>query len=482
MRNLIFITIPELDVAIPPPAAAALRPVVISSGWDMKTVDLNLELQSSLTSEEWQTLISYCELASDRLDDALWDKVANICLEHVSGAVNDHTAILAFSIFSIYSIRIARKILPLMRQRFPELSILCGGNALSSSIDGSSEIFGKTILDSGWAHNVIYGEGESALQAFLSGDLTHPGINVPNNQQIDDMDKLPFADYKGMQLDRYTGKRLLITGSRGCVRDCTFCDIATVWAKFKYRSADLLVEEMKRNFYETGISRFEFTDSLINGSTKNFRRFNELLYDAKQKDPALSAITYSGQFICKQSSNMVPEIYELMHLAGCSQITVGIESFCEHIRFHMRKKFTNDDIDYHLEQCAKWAIPNVFLMIVGYPTETEADHAYTLECLRKYQRYGLMDVISYIRWGLTMHIYEDTPLSKMMGDLGIDAGIHNIRDGLYAWHSTLNPELTLEERIRRRLEVHELSYDLGYKMPIVGAELMSLKALAQGRS
>jgi len=448
----------------------------------MKHVDLNLELQSQLDSHEWQQLLSYCELAKDTLDDHLWNKIAAISIKHVRSHIDEYTAILAFSIFSIYSIRIAGRILPLMRDHFPDLSFLCGGNALSSSIDGSKQIFGEKILHEGWAHNVIYGEGEVALKHFLQGDLLHPGINVANNQQIEDLDSLPFADYRGMDLDRYSGKRLLLTGSRGCVRDCTFCDIATVWPKFRYRSAALLVEEMRKNFYETGIDRFEFTDSLINGSTKNFRKFNELLYDAKQKDPALSGITYSGQFICKQSTNMVPEIYELMHLAGCKQITVGIESFSEHIRFHMRKKFTNADIDYHLEQCAKWALPNVFLMIIGYPIETSEDHAYTLDCLRKYQRFGQMDVISYLRWGLTMHIYEDTPLSKMMDDLGIDAGIHNVRDGLYAWNSILNPGLTLQERIKRRLEVHELSYELGYKMPMVNAELMSLKALAEGLS
>jgi len=42
--------------------------------------------------------------------------------------------------------------------------------------------------------------------------------------------------------------------------------------------------------------------------------------------------------------------------------------------------------------------------------------------------------------------------------------------------------LTLQESIKRRLEVHELSYELGYKMPMVNAELMSLKALAEGLS
>ena len=79
MKNLIFITIPELDVAIPPPAAAALQPVVTSAGWGMKTVDLNLELQATLSVEEWRNLINFCELASDNIEDHLWDKIASIC-------------------------------------------------------------------------------------------------------------------------------------------------------------------------------------------------------------------------------------------------------------------------------------------------------------------------------------------------------------------------------------------------------------------
>ena len=46
------------------------------------------------------------------------------------------------------------------------------------------------------------------------------------------------------------------------------------------------LEEIKKNFYETGITQFEFTDSLINGSTSNFNKFNELLI--KEKGPSLN--------------------------------------------------------------------------------------------------------------------------------------------------------------------------------------------------
>ena len=293
---------------------------------------------------------------------------------------------------------------------------------------------------------------------------------------------MPFASYNRLDVLKYSNKRLFITGSRGCVRDCTFCDIAKSWPNFRYRSAKNILQELIQNFYETGITQFEFTDSLINGSTKNFHEFNVLLANEKEKNKDLAPIKYSGQFICKQSSNMRPEIYEYMHYAGCNQITVGIESFSESIRYHMKKKFTNEDIDYHLEQCAYWGISNVFLMIVGYPIETIEDHLYTIETLKRYQLYAQMDVISHIRWGLTMHIYDDTPLANMLDDLGISNDLHNIRDGIYSWRSSKNPNLTVAERVRRRVELHEVSYKLGYKMPNVTSELLSLKALLLGNS
>ena len=480
MKNILFITIPEIDASLPPAAMAALRPVASSHGYDMGLLDLNLEIHLQSSSEEWQAMTNYCELSSDHLPKHLVDKIISILDRALDSTVDSDTEYLAVSVFSIYSIRMSKLVLAHLRQRLPAMKIICGGNALSSSIDGMEKDFGLILLEQGLADHCVFGEGEISLGKILRGELPHPGVDKQDQTQIANLDSLPFADYSSIDLSRYTSNRLLITGSRGCVRDCTFCDIGKVWSKFRYRSAGLIVEEMRRNFLETGISEFEFTDSLINGSTKNFKLFNELLIAAKQREPELEPIRYSGQFICKQQSNMVPEIYELMHRAGCKQITVGIESFSEDIRYHMGKKFSDADIDYHLRQCARWGIQNVWLMIVGYPTETAEDHDHTIKKLIEYHRYAQMDVIGYIRWGLTMHIYDDTPISSMLDDLGIMEGRSAIRDGLYDWISDKNPSLTLKERLRRRLELHEISHNLGYKMPNVQAELLSIKALAQG--
>ena len=39
----------------------------------------------------------------------------------------------------------------------------------------------------------------------------------------------------------------------------------------------------------------------------------------------------------------------------------------------MRKKFTNDDLDWFVTNLGKRKIKMKFLLIVGYPTETEED-------------------------------------------------------------------------------------------------------------
>ena len=160
-------------------------------------------------------------------------------------------------------------------------------------------------------------------------------------------------------------------------------------------------------------------------------------------------------------------------------ITTGIESFSNNVRNHMKKKFSNEAIENHFKQCAKWGIRNVVLMIVGYPTETLADHQYNLDGLYKYKLYADMGTIFMIRWGYTMHLYDNTPIMAMANELQLNFESNIRMDSLYGWTSGLNPSNTLLERIRRRIEIHETSYKLGYSMPRVGEELARIKKLVE---
>jgi radical SAM superfamily enzyme YgiQ (UPF0313 family) len=170
---------------------------------------------------------------------------------------------------------------------------------------------------------------------------------------------------------------------------------------------------------------------------------------------------------------MKEQDYKIMKQAGVDYLYVGVESFSDKVRYDMLKKFTNDDLEFHLKMCGKYGIKNAFLMIVGYPTETITDHQQNLEKLKKYQKYAQAGIISMITFGHTTAIIEDTPLYHMQDQLSIvpeydfDEGVSYTQN----WISLDNPGLTLTERIGRWVELVSLAAELGYRMPRITQDL-----------
>ena len=61
--------------------------------------------------------------------------------------------------------------------------------------------------------------------------------------------KILIPDYSDIKWEQYpdlyyNSKSIYITGSRGCVKNCTFCDIHTIWPKYKYRSSVSIFKEI----------------------------------------------------------------------------------------------------------------------------------------------------------------------------------------------------------------------------------------------
>jgi radical SAM superfamily enzyme YgiQ (UPF0313 family) len=479
MKNVVFVALPKIETVFPSGAIAILSSVAKVNNYDSVVYDYNLDLQTSLTATEWNELELWNTFAASDISTELEDKIHQIFIKNLEKYTNSQTEYVCFCVFSYFSNQIALKVLNWYNQ-ISNIPSVVGGAGISTDASATNkEIFGNLLVRNQLATYVVFGEGELAFDSILKKQFDFPGINVNNPQQIEDLSVLPIPTYEYFDMERYQNQKILITGSRGCVRNCTFCDIELTWPKFRYRKAEHIVEEIKQHFYEYGITEFEFTDSLINGSMSNFDRFNELLYEAKQKDPALEKIKYQGQFICRPSGPSQDKSYELMHLAGCNMLITGIESFSQNVRNHMRKKFNNSDIDYHFEQCARWGIPNILLMIVGYPTETEQDHLDNINAIKRYKPYVDMGTIFMVRWGLTMHLYEHTPIMSMLKELDINISNDIKFDSVYSWTSGNNPTNTLQERIRRRLEIHELCVELGYPMPRVLEELLVLVNLAE---
>ena len=437
MKKLILVNLPKHDSIAPPAALGALAAATVRAGWEYDVYDFSLICREHLSNDDHAELTDWLMLVQETLSPSTQNNVLELWDRFLPEG-----DIYGISLFSYWSIRIA-----LLLHDHRPMNRFYGGSGCSSKIPGTNTSF-HDFVD----NDVCIGNGEQWIYEYLSGMKYTETHLVPNYSKFD--------------LSEYTDK-LYITGSYGCVRRCTFCDIQNMWPQFAWKQPTDIVHEIKTLHQIHSIRKFDFTDSLINGSVSLFGEFNKLLAQENLD------IKYYGQFICRPRSQMPEEHYKLMREAGCTQLTVGIESFSVDVRNHMKKKFSNDDIDYHLEMSAKYGIQNVLLMLTGYPTETMDDHDENIKALYKYQKYARFGVIELVRWGTTMHLIEDTPITN---DYYTDQlGLH--RNTSYDWISDANPTLTLEERIRRRVELHSISSQLNYCQPRVREELQSLLKL-----
>lgn len=470
MKKVLIVAIPKQEVARPPGALAILASCCEQANVEYNVFDLNLHLHKEFTADLIDKFNTDFELNKFR-NEELEDRYRSVCKDLVDYVIFEKFTHVAISVFTYASILACYELLKIFKQSQFNGKIIIGGFGTSNSspnITGSLD-FGQYALKNKLVDYAVYGEGDIAFTELLKGNDTYLGINQKNNIQILDLDHLPTPSYKKINPKDYffmSAPEIIITGSRGCVRDCTFCDIGDYWNKYVYKSGKLLASELFKLWKETGVDRFDFSDSLINGSVSTFREFNKELIRLKQENPTFNP-SYRGQFICRPSKLMPEQDYIEMVQAGADTLAVGIESFSESVRNHMRKKFDNASIEWHFAMCAKYGIKNVLLMISGYVTETIEDHQTTLDYLKKFQIYALSRTI------YTMNV-EVGGLLKLSGtplvnDKNLNINIMQyIDDDLLEyeecsrWISLDNPDLTPKERLRRSLELIKTAYELGY--------------------
>ena len=246
---------------------------------------------------------------------------------------------------------------------------------------------------------------------------------------------------------------------------------------------------MYSQYQKTGVSVYQFTDSVINGVIPEFEKLQDSIIEYKKTDPNFNP-KWLSQFNIRKKQHMTEIIYQKMASAGVSVLICGVEHASWNIREAMGKEFDDEDLDHHIKMCAKYGIRNVFLMFIGYPTETLADHQAMLEFLKKYQIYALSGTIMTIRWGYTGSLDAGSRLELSQDSMNIvsewpDLKLMHVddhsQDWLYGrnWINLNNPSLTFKERIRRRLEVHLRSVELEWPVTRGKEELEALKLICK---
>lgn len=321
--------------------------------------------------------------------------------------------------------------------------------ALEFGQEYDNVIYGGSGVDKNWPHHdFIVGDGEIALLEYLRGNKFYPGINGRDPEEIVDLSSLPPPDYSDLINPQYYKtkyKSISITGSRGCVRNCTFCDIADRWPKYRFVDGELLAKNMIELSKTTQFKKINLTDSLVNGSMKHFNKMCETLAKSDH------TVEWNGQFIIRNKKFMNDKNFDDIANSGCTGLTIGIESGSENVRQHMRKKFSNEDADFYIENLLKRNVVVKFLLIVGYPTETEEDFLDTMRFLEKWSSYNTVLVSIDI-----MRIEHGSPITEEEGML------FHLNNDLHDWENEIS---NLDIRFDRYIRLFDHAINLGYKLP-----------------
>jgi radical SAM superfamily enzyme YgiQ (UPF0313 family) len=124
----------------------------------------------------------------------------------------------------------------------------------------------------------------------------------------------------------------------------------------------------------------------------------------------------------------------------------------------MKKGYTEEDMQYTMEQLDRVGVKVRLLMVVGYITETEEDFQQTMDLFNKWQKYLHSGTIEEVQLGATLNVLPRTPLADNMDKFNIINHTGHIND----WICTDNPSLDYKERLRRRIILQAHVERLGY--------------------
>ena len=420
-NDILLITAPLTVTFSAPQASAILKAIAVKLGRKCTTVDFN-----ALTLQ-WMTKLSRAQFASLKnffLYGTTSDSTplyVDQLLANLMTIVNQHQPkILAISVFSDDCRTATRLICQHMKDHMPDVKILIGGAGIAKGQKyGVSDAvsFGEKLKNQGLVDHYIIGDAEHSFQEFLQNNLTFPGINSVSWQALDNQQQqnLSYPDYSDYDWKLYSEKAIGITGSRGCVRQCKFCDYIVYHPKFTWRSGQNIFDEMRAQQQRFGISHFEFADSLVNGNLNAFRELIQALADHNAQ-PGNQRITWSGYFIMRTPTQFKEELWRLTAASGGKVLIVGIETFSDDVRADLGKKFTNNDIDFAIAMAMKYNIHLQILTFVGYITETEKhiDNAIAWLDQHQYARSHMTIVI-----GTPMAILKNSWIDQNIDQLGI---------------------------------------------------------------
>lgn len=193
-------------------------------------------------------------------------------------------------------------------------------------------------------------------------------VSTPDRLLDVDIDYFPFLDRDLIDNNLYvrpdTKKpQTIIRVSKGCPNHCFFCLATPLNGKVvRYRSAELIVDEIKECVSKYNIRDFIFWSDIFNMNNGWVQRLCRMILESDLK------INFSTN---TRADTVNFETLQLMKKAGCNLISIGVESGSQEMLNKMGKKITLEQIRNSVSLIEKAGIQTYAYYVIGLPWETK---------------------------------------------------------------------------------------------------------------
>lgn len=461
--DLLLISAPLREMNYPPMALALLKSILHKEGYRVAVSDAQLAYHRHCGGDPDTFLYRSAKIQNIQArtrEEVESSDFTQWCRPYIRELLERHRPrAVGISVFTYISNLAAYVIARIVRELAPAgTKIFIGGYGAATPLRFARELgaperdtVAETLVAEGTIDSYILGDGEEALVRYMKN---LDNANPEKINRISGFDNVPYPDYSDLELDGYAytnGLTLPVTGSKGCVRRCTFCDIPGLFGKYQQRRGKDIADECIYLYETYGAKTLYLTDSLTNGSMKSFMEFITELAELRSKKN-YKDLQWTGQYITRPA-HQIPhdrDYYALMAASGAVGLSVGAESGSNRVLEHMDKRMKVEDLFTELDYFRQYGLSMAVNILPSYPTETREDFMETMRMIGRFQEYvadGTLEKIAGVaKW------YVNDELNQW-AKIGPAEGMYRNPQDVYMWWYKHNPGLTIDERVFRRLAI-----------------------------
>jgi len=321
------------------------------------------------------------------IDGNLYD--VNEWIDEINNAVNNDTVCIGFSVMT-NQVPLAYKVTKEIKNKFPDLCIIWGGF--------HPTLFPEQTVSDNNVDIVVVNEATQTITQLVNtltngGDLTKiPGLYFKSRGKIvktskyvpDDLSKLPFFDFSLIDSDRYSKNSFVFTEylsqqgeiiffpiltGMGCVNKCRFCINVILNRKYRFKSAEDIVDRIEYLQKNYNANSFWFIDEDFFLNKKRLLQFLDLIEKRNLHfywRASLRVNYFNDDYI-------TVNLAKRLEKNGLVIAVMGAECGSQRMLDYINKGINVENTLRSAEVLSKTDILAKYSFIVGLPSETKED-------------------------------------------------------------------------------------------------------------